>query len=131
MTQAMETSLFSAFRLDRDLRSAMLGVCVLFVLTGLIGAFASAAGAGGSSIESFATDHCYSDADSDGAGVIPSCCGAIGCPMVGSALPGPVTGASLTIRLSQQIAVPRPELPIVPTALTVALDTARGPPLSF
>ena len=129
MTRAMETPLFSAFRLDRDLRSAMLGVCVLFILTGLVGAFAAAAG--GLSTESFATDHCYSDAGSDGAAVIPSCCGAIGCPMVGSALSGPVTGASLTIRLILQIAVPRPELSIVPSPLIAALDTARGPPLSF
>lgn len=127
----METALFSTFRFDRDLRSAMLGVCVLFLLTGLVGAFA--VGAAGLSTGSFTTDHCYGDAGSDTAdiAVIPSCCGAIGCPMVGSALPGPANGAPLAIGVTQQIVAPRPELPFIPTQMIVALVTARGPPPPF
>lgn len=127
---AMETVLFSAFRRDRDLRSAMMAVCVLFLLTGMVGAFAVAATA--LPTEGIATDHCYNDASDDSAGTvaIPHCC-AIGCPMGGAALPGPANSVPLSTIVLEKTSDLGPEPPIIPVPLIVALDTARGPPLSF
>jgi hypothetical protein len=122
----METVLFSAFRRDLDLRSAMLAVCVLFLLTGMVGAFAVAATA--LPTAGIATDHCYSDAGDDLAGTaaIPHCC-VIGCPMVGAALPGPANSVPLSTVVLEKAADLGPQPPIIPVPLIVALDTARGP----
>ena len=124
----MNRALFRTLRRDRDLKSAMLAVCVLFLMTGLLGAFAS--GATALPTEDVAVIHCYAEATDESGAVDEgvSCC-TLGCPMVSAALPVPVGAGLIDRGFVQQTTEPASEIAVTPPTRRVALDTARGPPL--
>ena len=128
MSAPMQMALFPAFRSNRDLKSAMLALCTLFLLTGLIGAFAS--GAAALPTKGSVAIHCYSGAvdDAGETGVVPTCC-TLGCPMVSSALPGPTGDVMLARGFVSLPADPAPIAQTIPLSWRVATEFARGPPL--
>lgn len=123
-------ALFPSLRRDHDLKSAMLAFCVLFLLTGLLGAFAS--GAAALPTEGALVIHCYGGAGDDAADTdgVASCC-TLACPMVAAAHEAPHGNGILGRTFVGQLAEIAPPALIVPPTRRIALDTARGPPSSF
>ncbi len=126
----VRAALLPTMRRDRDLKSAMLAVCALFLLSSLLGVFASAAMA--LPTDDAVVIHCYSGAtdetgETDGAA---SCC-TLACPMVSAALPAPTGNGVIGRSFVGQVAETAPAALIVPPTRRVALDTARGPPHAF
>lgn len=121
--------LFPRIRQNRDLRSAMMALCALFLLAGLASAFAGGAGAVAPD-GAVAAIHCLDGAIDDDAGQAPLSCCSLACPMVGFALAGPLPAAVEVPRLAAAIA----GLIIFGLFLTGRSDYrrfARGPPSRF
>jgi hypothetical protein len=103
-------------------------MALLFLLTGILGAFAS--GAATAAIDSRATAaHCLDAGADDGGDDFGLGCCTLGCAMVTAALPAPSAGT---------ISVPRAPFGtgrtlgsfVVPPAILAAGESPRGPPIA-
>ena len=124
--------LTARLRSHGESRSIGWAICVLFLLTSIIGTFASGAAAA-EAIDDGGVEwgHCLSGADvGDGErDDIVNCC-VLGCPMVGAALPCPDVPAAIGISIAGDEAIPvLPTAPPCHPAGRVKGDGPRGPPI--
>lgn len=115
-------------REGEETRSIGRAIAFLFLLTGLIGAFAAGAEAGQPADDGIV--HCLSglvDADDDGDGAA-NCC-TLGCPIVTAALPAPAIGKpAASPRLPSLVVVQSDDQTAAPPVLTAG-SSPRGPPV--
>ena len=125
----MPPSLITRFRASRDARSAGRALALLFLLTGILGAFAS--GAAMAAIDGGPTAvYCLGAiADEDEGGDFDLACCTLGCAMVTAALPAP-SAATITVPNAPvgSGAIYRGSL--APPASLVAAASPRGPPIA-
>ena len=122
----MPPSLIARLRASRDLRSAGRALALLFLLTGILGAFAS--GSATAAIDSGnAAIHCLSGSVADDDGGFDLACCTLGCAMVTVALPAPSAAAVSVPDAPASTAIRHPSF-VAPPAILAAGESPRGPP---
>jgi len=122
----MRPSLVTRLRRSKDARSAGKAVTLLFLLTGLIGAFASGAAALPTADTIVTCLGITSTGDDSGAPAL-SCC-TLGCPMVTAAVPAPAANGLPLPATVGFYGVDR-RLPLIEPPLILASgESPRGPP---